>query len=547
MEHAFTLHAPIERVKMNTIDRRPLSAFAASPARMALLLLIILFGAALRVYCFHGFVGLDDAEYARFAHQMARGSFTVGTYEGPAVFPLRIGLIYPVSVLFRLFGVGEWSMLLYPLTLSVLSIALAYFAAAYFFGGKAGFAAAALWAVLPLDVENATKLVPDLPAAFYASAGLIIILYLMRLKTERKLPLFLGGAAAGLAFGLSWLCKETVAYVVPFVFVVFVISLRADRKNAAPLWIGAAVASFCVLFGEMAFYHHRTGDWLFRFHEVERNYLQWKNGFFTEGSDFGWSAGNGYGKALAKRLLLTGPATIFLNVHFLFMPLFGLLAAFHALIWKEKSFLLPALWLGTLAAMFNFSSSSFSSYTPLTLFNRYLYPICLPAVVLTAGLVEALVAKSRGVIGPVYRERLFWGIVLTSVLALLGGYLAFRMVRDTGSAQAWTAEVRRVSGTIKPMDRVFTDSIARRGLEFFWRYPEEMNLADFEKLSGVQIPAGSYVLTNSRYADWLVKNAGMWLSSTPDYRRPDFIDHPPASWKVVWKNGNAALYRVESR
>jgi hypothetical protein len=73
----------------------------------AILLVIVCIALALRLYCFRGFAGHDDAEYARFSRQVAEGTFQIGTYNGPAVFPLRIGIIVPTAILFRLFGVNE--------------------------------------------------------------------------------------------------------------------------------------------------------------------------------------------------------------------------------------------------------------------------------------------------------------------------------------------------------------------------------------------------------------------------------------------------------
>ena len=512
-----------------------------------ILLAIVLIAIALRLYCFGGYVGLDDAEYARFAHQIAQGDFTLGTYNGPAVFPLRVGNIYPVSVLFRFFGVTDWTMVFYPFSLSILNILLAYFCTKYFFGSRAGLIAAALWAVLPIELNNATKLLPDLPSAFYASLGVTCILFLIRFSTQRKSLLLFGGVLAGLSFGLSWLCKTTVVYLVPFCIALLIMTLKANRERNISLWIGVAAGSLGVLLIEMATYYNFMGDWLFRFHEIERNYLQWENGFFTEGSIYGYPAGCSYSKALVKRLFLTGPKSILLDSQFLFLPSLGLIGSFHALYWKDKSFFIPALWLMTLFLMFNFSSSSFSSYTPLALLNRYLYPIYFPAIILTAGFLEKLAScRPENERIEIYKERVFWAVILAAFIVLIGGYQTFREIRDTGNKAAWTSELRVVSNNVKPEERFYTDPISKKGLEFFWRYPDKINVIDFEGMkSPKDILSGSFVLTNRWYVDWLNVNAGMWLSDPSGYRKPDFFDHPPHSWKTIWKNTNAALYYVE--
>src|SRR5207244_358343 len=92
--------------------------------------------------------------------------------------------------------------------------------------------------------------------------------------------LHLCGLAAGAALGVSWLCKESVAYAAPFCAGLVVAALRKDRRRCVVLWAGVALGAVTVLAGEMTVYHRATGDWLFHFHETERNYHQYKNAFF---------------------------------------------------------------------------------------------------------------------------------------------------------------------------------------------------------------------------------------------------------------------------
>jgi len=513
-----------------------------------ILFIIVLLAIALRLYCFRGFVGLDDAEYSRFANQMNQGTFALGSYEGPAVFPLRVGIIFPTAILYGLFGISELSMVAYPLALSILGILLAFFCGSYLFGRFAGLIAAAIWAVLPVEMQNATKLLPDLPGAFYGAVCVIFLLLVLKTRIHRKLILFSGGFLAGIAFGMSWLCKETIAYLVPFLVILFIVTSRQDFKRNLPIWIGAAAGALGVLFAEMAIYYHLTGDLFFRFHEMERNYLQWKDGFFTEGSRWGWPIGGSYVKALVKRIFLTGPAFFFLNPQFLFIPSFAAIACLHACYWQDKKFLIPSLWFVCILIMFNFSSSSLSSYMPVPLFERYFYLLFFPAVLVTAGFLGKLISsKRRGESSIVHKEQAFWGSILLAVLILIGGYQAFRAVRDIGNIKAWKVDTRRASHDLSPEQTVFTDAISKKGLEFYWRYPDELKVIDFEGIkSTADIPQGSYVLTNRQYVDWLVLNAGMWLTKNAVYKKPEFIDKPPRTWKRLWKNTNASLFEVES-
>ena len=83
----------------------------------------------LRAQLFRGYIGLDDAEYGKFAYEISQGTFPPAAYTGPAVFPLRVGVTAPTAAAFSLFGVGEWTLVLYPLLVSLATVLLAFWCA----------------------------------------------------------------------------------------------------------------------------------------------------------------------------------------------------------------------------------------------------------------------------------------------------------------------------------------------------------------------------------------------------------------------------------
>lgn len=514
----------------------------ALPRRQwAPLLAVMAAGLLLRLYEFRGFGVLDDAAYAQIANQISRGTFRVGAYQGPAVVPLRLGIIYPTAMLFRWFGVNDTSVVLFPFILSLLSILLTYVAAQHFFGRRAALIGAGLWALLPLDAFNASILVPDLTAAFFQSLGVLAILIAITRATTGFWSLSVTGLAVGLAFGLSWLSKESIAFAAPVCAFLLIWSLRKDWRRYLPLWSGVIVGSAMVLGLEMTFYHRATGDWLFHFHETERNYRQYPNAFLGRGSSLMAPAQQSYAKAVLKRLLIEGPWTIFMHSQFLFLPLIAAIVSVRALYWRDRAYLLPALWFGSLVFMFNFASSSVSSYVPLVLFERYLYPIMLPAVVVVSGFLATLLfdTAQRGD-SVVRRERRFWGVLTIAALLLVAvekNYLN-RKYRS-----GWLASTKTLSTILKPTDRLYTDILTINGLEFFWRYPNRMNVVNFEDMTVTPQP-GDYVVANKANLNWLVDMAGWWPTEHTTYVKPTMVEQPPASWETTWRSDDAALYRV---
>jgi 4-amino-4-deoxy-L-arabinose transferase-like glycosyltransferase len=511
---------------------------------------ILFVALALRLYTFRGYFGLDDGEYARLANAMVEGNLSafidenyIRNFYAPAHLRFRLALIAPLAFLFRLFGISEWVLVSYPLFVSFLGIVLAFLCGRFMFGVTAGLIAAALWAVIPVDVTLAAQFLPDAIASFYASAGVLVLLCARASVATQTSNGLLGGLAAGLLFGLSWLSKESIVYLVPLCGLLLILDFRADFRKAWRLWAGVAAASGGILLAEMIAYGVLSGDFLLRMHENERSFGQTKSYLFYEGSRFGWPVGGSHAKALLKRLFLDGPSAIFLNPQFLYLPLLGLLAAAYGGYWKDRAFLIPALWMITLVLAYDLASCSFSTYTPLVLLNRYLHPILLPASVLTAGLIVKLLANRLAVAAPNdTRERFFWGSVITLVLCSVAAYSAFRAVRDIHSTRA-IFSIRHIANLVKPSATIYTDPLTAKALEFFWRYPARTDLVNFEGMRAEDVRPGSFIFVDRYRLDWLKVNVSMWLTKDYGYHAPEFAGRIPNSWTIVWQNENGVLYR----
>ena len=238
---------------------------------------IVFAALALRLYTFVGYFGADDGEYARLANAMVEGNLGafidenyIRNFHAPAHLRFRLALIAPLALLFGLFGISEWVLVSYPLLISLLGVVLAFLCGRFMFGVNAGLVAAALWAVLPVDVKLATEFLPDAIAIFYASAGVLVLLWARESATKQAYHGLLGGLAAGLLFGLSWLSKESIVYLVPLCGLLLIVDFRADFRKALPLWTGVAAASGGILLAEMITYGILNGDFLLRMHENER-------------------------------------------------------------------------------------------------------------------------------------------------------------------------------------------------------------------------------------------------------------------------------------
>lgn len=516
----------MREVSVHTAEPCP-DAVCSPGYELLILVLIMLVGFLLRLACFAGISPNDDEQYAWLAHQMAHGEFRVGEYQGPPVWPLRLGLVVPVAAAFRIAGTTEIAALFFPFLYSMISILVAFFAGRAMLGQFAGLLAGAIQAVVPVDVRMASWLLPDAMAACWANVGVILLWYSSN-RSARSTKCRLA-ACSGLAFGISWLCKETIFYLFPFLSV-FLVWLLIRTKGNLIVLVASAAAFLAIFSSETIFYYLDQNDFLFRLHETERNYEMTKSWFFTEGSELGWKPG-GYWAALVRRLFLDGPRSILFNENFGLATTIAMLAVPYMVIHKLPNHRFLATWFLSLVVMFNFGSSSLKAYQPIVLFDRYLYPVLLPAILLTAGFVTFLFSRSQP--SGVQRERIFWGAVLAAgiLAASCLGVVRYAKEGINSSVQ------RSIANIIGPQDTIYSDSQTPSVIKFLWGYPKATHFCDFRGLETAQVPNGVYVLIDRKQASFVSAHYGDAL--------PDFFDRVPNSWSVRWSGRGAALYFVD--
>jgi 4-amino-4-deoxy-L-arabinose transferase-like glycosyltransferase len=486
-----------------------------------LLVLILILAGFARILSFSGYCGSDDGAYAVLAYEMANGAFRIGDSSG-AIFRLRVGLLAPVALAFKIAGPNEFAMIIYPFILSMLSIILAFLAGRVFFNERAGLIAATIQAILPIDARYASMLWPDLPAAFWVNVGVLLIYYGSNQASRASKTTY--AALGGLFLGLAWLTKESIAYVFPFVGI-YMVWLTCRQKQNVALLAGASLAVISVLIVESLTYYRYAGDLLYRFHktsEVATVYWNYGTRVFR----------NIVTRSVLERIFKDGPIIILKNRNFGWVPGVAMLAIGYAAFRRLHSFLFPGLWFLSLAFMFNFGSTSFQFYEPFLLIDRYLYPLLLPAVVLTAGLINLLIPSRCSVKKEIDRERLFWGGALAACIIFICLFDVYGNIR-TGIG---SPVERRISHMLGPGDPIYTDSRTASVLNFFWKYPKEARTRDFEGMGINDVPRGVYVLINRNRIEFLNSLYGNGL--------PKFYENIPNDWLLKWGGNRAELYWV---
>lgn len=262
-------------------------------AQTALLLGILLLAIAMRLWFFTGLHWDDDPDYVCRAHQVLNGQQYIFRDNNG----FRIGTYYPAALSYLLFGVSDISAGAYALTVSLLSVAAIFSLGKLLFGERAGLVGALLLAVYPLDVELASRLMPDgLLAGFSLFSLYFLLRGDLRNRASRSSTLrdWWCYALSGLLLGWCTLVNMSavvvvfcVAMYVPLSLPLFWKKLRAAGfpRSFFTIWIGryailaAGFAVLAVLEGWA--YYRVTGDFLFKYHNTLSHYAG-SHGFCTD-------------------------------------------------------------------------------------------------------------------------------------------------------------------------------------------------------------------------------------------------------------------------
>ncbi|MFA5554640.1 MAG: glycosyltransferase family 39 protein [Phycisphaerae bacterium] len=240
---------------------------------LIMILLLALLCLNLRIVNFVGIGINDDIAYIQNARALAQGDNPIETGFNQLGF--RLGMVFPLSLLYKVFGYNEVGFSLYPIICSLITCSLIYLTALKLWGIKAAVFAGLLWAVYPLQIVFATQLSPSNQHATCVAAILFFYFYAVNnneddissnLNNNSNRKFFLTFRAPVLLFicgallGVGWLINSifiTIIFVIlPFLFIV-----RPKIKYL--LWILLGFIFLMLL--ELIIVKIACGSWFARF------------------------------------------------------------------------------------------------------------------------------------------------------------------------------------------------------------------------------------------------------------------------------------------
>ena len=238
---------------------------------------------------------------------------------------------------------------------------------------------------------------------------------------------------------------------------------------------------------------------------------------------------------MLKRIFFEGPVLILTNKLYGLVPTMAFFAIAYALFRRLRPFAFLAVWFLCLCFIFNFGSSSLSSYRPLVLAHRYLYPIQLPAILLTAGLISFLLGSKTSRKTDTGYERLFWAGLISVILIYSSAMTNWKI---NLKPQPPFKNTKIVAQILSPQAKIYTDKHSAKMLEFYWNFPPQNRIHKFKAMKVDDVAEDSYVLIIPQRIECLKKDG--------DYTAPTFYEDTPDNWQIIWSLGKAVLYRVPS-
>jgi len=473
---------------------------------------IVLFGLLLRLIFFSGVDPSDDLFYAQYANDLSKG-----TYSAPDVHQgTRLGLLYPVSFFYTLFGVNDFSSTIFILLSSIGEVILIFYFGKEFFNEEIGLMAAFLLSFFPLEVVFATKLLPDVPAAFFVSLGVFFFLKGEKEKssTRRNISYII----SGFSLGFAYLIKE-LSVLIAFFFVIYILFYKKIRLCHILLGIGPVIL-FII---EGYFFWVNTGNFFFQFQSFDSYYAYMIN---ERGS---------FGRDAFPMLLFHYPYLMFTNFNFGLFYSFIPIAFLYFIYFKKRDAYPFLIWGISVLAYLSFGSATLTRYIPIPGASRYLTIVTVPTI-----LILALFLKDSNIA--------IKKVIMPSVLAILLvtsiGLVYFNLSRSDNGLSV--ENFRSISPYIKNSDKkVYTDFRSEELINYRLGYEKALNLKRFnfycdlwrksckEKdifVMELDKIKGSYVLINHKLVNGVSE-------IRPIVKFPKDIDNPPKNWIIVKKLG----------
>ena len=460
------------------------------------LLAIVAVHVLLRAGFYQGILPSDPIFYVHYAQKIATGEFQLEYHH----FNTRFAVTLPVALFFKVFGINEFAVALWPSVCSLATLYLTFRLGMIFGGPKAGLLASALLAVLPLDIGMAMQLLPEpiMTAMLTTCVWCFYNGYHSQHPTRSRLWL----VAGGLALWCAYSAKILGVLLGPLLLVY---ALTKGFRLEKLIWF--SLGFLALLIPEYSFYFIKSGDLFFPFHAISMGVYESDPSVLVAHQNLNY------------RLLRALPSlTIYPSLQFgITFCCIYFAAAYSCLSWKKNLLLL--LWFGGLLAYNNFGSAMLTRYMVLPAVPRYLHPVMIPGLIIL-GMTLSKMAFSRsdlsGMLPGHQAIKIFGRVVIVGVLSTSLFFATFGLRRSYLELSA--IELGKLSPFLQAnlQGTVYADEKDLSTLRFLLRDQANERLRRFPE-PGVSDGLCDYVRRFTADAkllyNWRVLSTDAWLFS----------------------------------
>lgn len=533
---------------------------------------ILALAVVIRLVCYVGIIGSDDMNYNRSAYAIATGAFAPEQSHQAT----RIGLFLPVALMFKVFGVNEFSSTTFALVYFLMTFGVLASVVTVYLGRWEGIMAGLLYTFLPLEIFNASMFLPDLPsAACTGLSGALVYLVDGRRDYQNSLPGSrnqrisvtgnVGMFLAGITLGWGYLIRETSLFFGVFVMGYMVFRVVKD-KRVRWTWIWFWVGFSLMIGAELGYYFWNFGTPFYR-------YLSVKGGFAP---DYMESLSRHFGgMPLWKYLLLDRFRVLFDAQEFGFYYYFVFAGVVYGVSKRLTQMWYFISWFLTLFVLFSVASVSLSSYIPLRSVPRYYLAFSVPGIIIIATYLQKTAQVLRvqhrrelhpfllslvipwilvGIITirwfslvrvafllgmllfggllffdrsrvwlrnriPQHAVQLVVPLIFLYILLLPGMYMAAKGERPRKGITCEREVYRLLESPLR--HTIYTDSRTESILEYFYQYHYDEQILQFADTDASTLE-NTYVIANWERIFFLNR-----VYNTPI---PDFLAHPAPEW-----------------